>query len=1179
MNPTNKSLVLAYLNCRGQSGFNESKQLQVENFIKCNNIDILHLQESHLEDETFSQCKFILSNFTIIKNNSPSRYGTACLVKSSLPVEDIILHHSGRIILFNVGGVTFGNVYLPSGSDGQSRSSRENFCGEIVPNLLINSKQSGIIGGDWNNILAKEDCTRQPENKLSPCLKRLVSTFSWIDCYRHLHPSIRNYSHYYSNHRAGTGATRIDRCYSWGEIVPVEAKYVSIAFSDHMSHIVRIELPEALSTVLSLKTRPVFKTRPEVVRDKVFQNRLTSNMKEWEEVRRFGVPVLTWWEALVKPGIRKLAIERGKELNRERRAFLNLLMLRQAFLTKKVHSGEFRLLPSLKEVQVKIENWFETELQKVKYQARVNDIQISEKVRIYHHELHQKHIKRSAILKLETEQGLIEGHKACSEHLQRVISTLLQNPADLDKVAQNILLAEVDTQFTTEDNNMLAAEPTKDEVKASIDSSNLHAAPGTDGITSYLYKDCFDILGDAVTDVVRAVFLGQQPTTSQRTSLMVCTSKPGKEKSLKVKDKRRLSLLNADFKIITGVEVGRYSKVLNHTLSPQQIAMGDDRRISFGICLARDAIYAASMRKEGCAIADNDFEAAFDYLSLEWVKMVLERKGLTDQVISRFVNIYSDGITIPMINNTLGPRLNNIRLSLRQGDRPSGIWFCYGIDPLLNYLENRLTGIVIHSLPVSGPAQQGMPGILQPRELRYKVQGYLDDCKPAITTMAEFSLVDKACELFEKSSGCRLHRNPASNKCKVLLLGRWKGTLQQEDIPLPYLKVTDHLDFLGCKLFANYCATRRENGEILKKKVKDQIGSWKSGKFLQLTSRPWSLNSYCLPKLWYRTGCIDLRVGDSSAITSTIKSWLFQDMLEKPQEMVTFRQVELGGLGLQCVKTRAMAMLIRTFLQQAISAKFQVNQYHQQLYKWHVLEERDSPCPGKPPYYSATFFHLIKIVKENTPLNIATVSVKQWYQLLMEMGVTHTSANPNEPPQIIATKLEEKFPGVDLSDSYRLARVFGLSPDQKSFIFKMMQSILPTRDRLARIGKVQSSNCQYCDQIPDSTVHLLTCNYSTEVTTRLQNCLATYLPGITPQDITRLHLPVSESLQLSLTWLISTCLMYVWEQRIAGKAARLDVCRAELFSRLMLLRDTKWRHYTLHNCAVLLEDMLNLHFS
>ena len=659
---------------------------------------------------------------------------------------------------------------------------------------------------------------------------------------------------------------------------------------------------------------------------------------------------------------------------------------------------------------------------------------------------------------------------------------------------------------------------------------------------------------------------------------MVCTSKPGKGKSLKVKDKRRLSLLNADFKAITGLEVSRYSKVLNHTLSTEQLAMGDDRRISFGICLARDAIYAAGKRREGCAIADNDFEAAFDYLSLDWVKQVLEKKGLAKEVLNRFVNMYSDGITIPLVNNTLGSKLYNKRLSLRQGDRPSGIWFCYGIDPLIIYLEKRLVGILIHSLPVSGPAQEGQPATLQPKELRYKVKGYLDDCKPAITSMAEFSLVDRACELFEKSSGCRLHRNPVSNKCKVLALGRWKGALQQEDIPLPYLKLTDHLDFLGCKLYANYSATRRENGEILKKRVKDQIGFWKTGKFLPLTSRPWSINTYCLPKLWYRTRCIDMRVGDSSAITSSIKGWMFQDMLEKPQEMVTYRQVGLGGLGLHCVKTRAMAMLIHTFLSQAISNQFAENQYHKHLYKWHVLGERDSSDPGKPPYYSNTFFNIIKDVRDNTPLNVASVTVRQWYQLLLERGVTHTSDNPDQPPQLIATKLEVKHPNADLNNSYKLARTFGLTPDQKSFLFKIVQSLLPTRDRLERLGKVQSSSCLYCEGIPDSTEHLLTCSYSSEVTIRLQNCLSTYLPLITPADVVRLNLPVSESLELPLTWLVSSCLTYVWDQRVAGKSARLDVCRAELFSKLMLLRDTKWRHFSLHNSAVLIEDMINLHF-
>ena len=111
----------------------------------------------------------------------------------------------------------------------------------------------------------------------------------------------------------------------------------------------------------------------------------------------------------------------------------------------------------------------------------------------------------------------------------------------------------------------------------------------------------------------------------------------------------------------------------------------------------------------GCGLPDNDFESAFDFLCLDWVRLVLEKKVLAPEALYRFMNIYSDGITIPMINNIPGRCLFNKRLSLRQGDRPSGNWFCYSIDPLLVYLERRLQGILIHSLPVAGPVELGQP--------------------------------------------------------------------------------------------------------------------------------------------------------------------------------------------------------------------------------------------------------------------------------------------------------------------------------------------------------------------------------------------------------------------------------------------------------------------------------------
>jgi hypothetical protein len=45
-----------------------------------------------------------------------------------------------------------------------------------------------------------------------------------------------------------------------------------------------------------------------------------------------------------------------------------------------------------------------------------------------------------------------------------------------------------------------------------------------------------------------------------------------------------------------------------------------------------------------------------------------------------------------------------------------------------------------------------------------------------------------------------------------------------------------------------------------------------------------------------------------------------------------------------------------------------------------------------------------------------------------------------------------------------------------------------------------------------------------------------------------------------------------------GRQAKLDVCRAEMMGKLNLLKSTKWKHFSLHNSAVLLEEMINLHY-
>ena len=182
------------------------------------------------------------------------------------------------------------------------------------------------------------------------------------------------------------------------------------------------------------------------------------------------------------------------------------------------------------------------------------------------------------------------------------------------------------------------------------------------------------------------------------------------------------------------MDAERFGDTATHTLSPVQLVAGSDRRIHHGINLARDAIQQAGKSKQGCGLLDLDFLAGFDWLVMNWVYMVLEKKGVDHQVVNRIQRLYSGCKTVVVVNNQLGRCIPNSRGSLRQGDVPSMYWFGVGIDPLLVYLEKRLTGIPLTSLSVQGPLEEASVGHTLPYiQQRYKVVAYVDDVKPGIT--------------------------------------------------------------------------------------------------------------------------------------------------------------------------------------------------------------------------------------------------------------------------------------------------------------------------------------------------------------------------------------------------------------------------------------------------------------
>ena len=75
---------------------------------------------------------------------------------------------------------------------------------------------------------------------------------------------------------------------------------------------------------------------------------------------------------------------------------------------------------------------------------------------------------------------------------------------------------------------------------------------------------------------------------------------------------------------------------------------------------ARDCINAVSRTTTGCALVDLIVIAAFDFTELDWVFHLMRAKRVSEDVIRRLSNIYSNCIKFPVINNVPGSPIINL---------------------------------------------------------------------------------------------------------------------------------------------------------------------------------------------------------------------------------------------------------------------------------------------------------------------------------------------------------------------------------------------------------------------------------------------------------------------------------------------------------------------------------------
>ena len=172
-----------------------------------------------------------------------------------------------------------------------------------------------------------------------------------------------------------------------------------------------------------------------------------------------------------------------------------------------------------------------------------------------------------------------------------------------------------------------------------------------------------------------------------------------------------------------------------------------------------------------------------------------------------------------------------------------------------------------------------------------------------------------------------------------------------------------------------------------------------------------------------RCSSVNLRTADCTAMQTCIKSWVCQDLLQKPSELVMHRSKTDGGLGVIMVHLMSKAYLIRSFMETAAHPGFLHHLLHEALFRYHVQGETSIPNPGFSIYYDQSFFDTIKHYYMESPMNITILSTKQWYNLLLNDEVLMSPANEYSPATLRPARCELENPNSDWNLTWHLLTI------------------------------------------------------------------------------------------------------------------------------------------------------------
>ena len=246
----------------------------------------------------------------------------------------------------------------------------------------------------------------------------------------------------------------------------------------------------------------------------------------------------------------------------------------------------------------------------------------------------------------------------------------------------------IPTKVSSEMNQSLIKDFTKEEVLAALKQMHPTKAPSPDDMSAIFFQKYWDVVGNDVTSMVLNVLNCNKSIVEINKTYI--TLVPKTKSPTKMTEYRPISLCNVVYKLISKVLANRLKVTLPHLITENQSVFLSERLITDNVLVAFEVMHYLEHKRDGkdCYMAVKlDMSEAYNRVKWGFIEKVMERMGFHERWIALVMHCISTISYSILMNGVAYGSIIPTR-GLRQGDPLSLYLFLLCTDGLSSLINN-----------------------------------------------------------------------------------------------------------------------------------------------------------------------------------------------------------------------------------------------------------------------------------------------------------------------------------------------------------------------------------------------------------------------------------------------------------------------------------------------------------